>query len=449
VYVPVLTPESSCGAPAAARASQLPPSHPHTPPRDGCVVPGGTMPSVNAERLLQDMRELRTFGAAASHDLGVVRPSLSAPDLASRHWLRDKLAEAGLDACIDGVGVVFGRSRNPGPALLVGSHSDTQPRGGWLDGAMGVVYGLECARALAEDPATAHLAVDVASWTDEEATYFGMLGSKSFCGLLDAAAAAQAHSAGVMSEDGGVVIPAGDTLADALARAGLSARPRVQMVPGRYLGFFEAHIEQGPRLEQAGKRIGVVTGCVGIDGAVMKFTGQQNHAGTTPMEARADAGMVAIRLAAEIDECFQRIKSPVSVWTFGALTVGPGAASIVPGTASLTLQFRDPSAQQQALFRREVQRLVTATMADTGRHGVTIDIDWRSGYSNPLDSTNANSSDGVAEQELLTAQCGGLPPAPMDTHLTQGVRARQSWDWLACVACTQAQCPDTTPSSKR
>jgi hypothetical protein len=89
-----------------------------------------------------------------------VRPTFTDADMASRRWLCERYEEAGLEATIDGVGNVFGRSRNRGPALLVGSHSDTQPRGGWLDGAMGVIYGLECARALAEDPATAHLVSD-------------------------------------------------------------------------------------------------------------------------------------------------------------------------------------------------------------------------------------------------------------------------------------------------
>jgi N-carbamoyl-L-amino-acid hydrolase len=101
-----------------------------------------------------------------------------------RTWLKARYEEAGLLTTIDGVANVIARSPNPGPALLVGSHSDTQPRGGWLDGAMGVVYGLECARALAEDPSTAHLAVDCASWADEETVYLNMLGSRSFIGAL-------------------------------------------------------------------------------------------------------------------------------------------------------------------------------------------------------------------------------------------------------------------------
>jgi N-carbamoyl-L-amino-acid hydrolase len=275
------------------------------------------MPAINEERLLADLRELRTFGGSTSHPLGVVRPSFSEPDMEARRWLRAKFEDAGLIATIDGVGNVVGRSPNPGPALLLGSHSDTQPRGGWLDGAMGVVYALEAARALAEDPTTAHLAVDIASWTDEEGTYLGMIGCKSFCGLLDEGAIAGASSAGVTTEDGEPLVPVGHRLTDAIASAGLTNVPREHMDPDRYAGYFEAHIEQGPWLEHTGNRIGVVSGCVGISGVTIDFIGQQNHAGTTPMHLRADAGMVAIKLAAKIDDKFKEICSESSVWTFG------------------------------------------------------------------------------------------------------------------------------------
>ena len=130
------------------------------------------------QRLMADLHELRSFGATGT---GVVRPAFSSVDIESRHWLVEKMTEAGLDACIDGIGNVIGTSRNSGKALLTGSHSDTQPTGGWLDGAMGVIYGLEAARALGECDETHHLALDVASWMDEEGAYFGYLGSRSFC----------------------------------------------------------------------------------------------------------------------------------------------------------------------------------------------------------------------------------------------------------------------------
>ncbi|MGZ8254403.1 MAG: Zn-dependent hydrolase, partial [Burkholderiaceae bacterium] len=122
------------------------------------------MPGIDPNRLLSDLRALRSIGA---HDPGVVRPAFSHEDMEARRWLRARYEEAGLDATIDGVGNVLGRSRRPGKALLIGSHSDTQPTGGWLDGALGVVYGLEVVRALAADDATRGLPVDAVSFQDE------------------------------------------------------------------------------------------------------------------------------------------------------------------------------------------------------------------------------------------------------------------------------------------
>ncbi len=224
------------------------------------------MPQINAERLLNDLRKLRTFGAV---DTGVVRPALSEADIESRQWLKARYEDAGLDGSIDGVANVFGRSRNDGPALIIGSHSDTQPRGGWLDGALGVIYGLEIARACAEDPTTAHLAVDAVSWQDEESNFIGCLGSRSWCGTLD-----PADEAAARGRDG-------TPLAEALRTCGLHDVPRQQIEDGRYVGYLEAHIEQGAYLEDAGEQIGVVTAIVGIRGMTITFDGEQNHAGTT------------------------------------------------------------------------------------------------------------------------------------------------------------------------
>src|SRR5690606_32341462 len=152
------------------------------------------------------------------------------------------------------------------PALLIGSHSDTQPRGGWLDGALGVIYAIEVARALAESPETRDLAVDAASWTDEEGTYLGFLGSASFCGLLEEASVDAAANAD------------GHPLREALREAGLDGKPRVHLEPDRHKAYLEAHIEQGGHLETSGLRIGVVTAIVGIRTFEIAFTGTQNHA---------------------------------------------------------------------------------------------------------------------------------------------------------------------------
>src|SRR6266581_9207760 len=136
------------------------------------------MPKTDGGRVIADLKRLAEFGR---YKTGVHRPTYSAEDLASRQWLAGKFAEAGLDPVIDGIGNVIGRHPGATRRLLVGSHSETQPHGGWLDGALGVIYGLELARAFAEDPARG---IEVAAWADEEGHYGNYLGSRSFTDAL-------------------------------------------------------------------------------------------------------------------------------------------------------------------------------------------------------------------------------------------------------------------------
>jgi N-carbamoyl-L-amino-acid hydrolase len=308
------------------------------------------MPTINPARLLDALKTLRTFGAVGT---GVVRPSFSPADLEARRWLRMRMLEAGLEAWIDGVGNVIGRSRNRGKALLIGSHSDTQPKGGWLDGALGVIYGLEIVRAFAEDPATRALAVDAVAWVDEEGTYLGCLGSRSFCGVLTQEALAAAANV------------EGYRLTEAIRAAALADIPPARLEPGRYVGYLEGHIEQGPYLEAEGNKIGVVTSIVGIRGCQIRFRGQQNHAGTTPMPRRKDAGVALIDFAYRLRQAFQVIAGPKTVWTIGRVAFSPGAPSIIPGEADMILQYRDPS---DALLDQLEQTV--HTLADTAnRHG--------------------------------------------------------------------------------
>ena len=285
------------------------------------------MPKINGERLLADLRRIADFGR---YETGVHRPHLSPQDVESRHWLAGRMKEAGLEPVIDGIGTVIGRSPKTGPRLLIGSHSDTQPRGGWLDGVMGVIYGLEVARALAEDPETAHLAVDVASWADEEGHWGQMTGSRSFIGMLSEADIDKARHR-----------DEGTPMRDALKAAGLDKTPREHLEEGRYRGYLEAHIEQGGLLEASDKRIGIVTAIVGIYVYRLTFSGIQNHAGTTPMPIRKDAGVAMMRLYNEVMDTFPTLSGPRSVWTVGKMSVEPGAPAIIPGKAEMILQFRD------------------------------------------------------------------------------------------------------------
>lgn len=284
------------------------------------------MPSINAERLMSDLRHLRTIGAVEN---GVVRPALSPADMEARRWLAGRYEEANLETTIDGVGNVLGRSRNSGPALLIGSHSDTQPRGGWLDGALGVIYGLEIARALGEDANTKDLAIDAIAWQDEESNFMSCLGSRSYVGGITPEMEAEA-----VGRDGTV-------LSDAITAAGLADTPRITHVDGRYVGYLEAHIEQGAYLEDAGEHIGVVTAIVGIRGMRIRFHGQQNHAGTTTMARRCDAATGLYEMAYRINQEFPKVATEPTVWTMGQFQIEPGAVSIVPGFAELSLQMRD------------------------------------------------------------------------------------------------------------
>ncbi|HEY0441386.1 MAG TPA: Zn-dependent hydrolase [Xanthobacteraceae bacterium] len=285
------------------------------------------MPQINAERLLGDLHALRKIG---EYKTGVHRPTLSPEDVVSRQWLAERMAEAGLEPQIDGIGNVLGFSRAAGRKVLAGSHIETQNYSGWLDGAMGVIYALEAARALREDPATASLGVDVAAFCDEEGHFGNFLGSRSFTGLLTEADIDHARDR-----------TSGTPLRDALASAGYAGRPRLQIDPSRYAGFFEAHIEQGDTLEASGEHIGVVTAIVAIWQYRITVTGEQNHAGTTSMARRRDAGLALVRLLSAIDNRFPEVAGPRSVWTAGRITLEPGDPSIVPGRADALFQFRD------------------------------------------------------------------------------------------------------------
>ena len=315
------------------------------------------MPAIDPARLLADLRALRAIGAQGR---GVVRPAFSPADMAARRWLKGRFEEAGLEAAIDGVGNVLGRSPRAGKALLLGSHSDTQPTGGWLDGALGVIYALEVARALAAEEATRALPVDVVSFQDEEARFVGCLGSRSLTGAL-----APELEQGARDKDG-------VALAEALSKAGLAGVPRARLDPARHCGFLEAHIEQGPSLEDAGRRIGVVTGIVGLRGIRFVFRGQQNHAGTTMMARRRDAASALYELAHRINAEFPRVAAERSVWTMGRLRVEPNAASIVPGYAELDLQFRDAAEAPLEAFERVAAGIVAEMNA---RGGVRIEAE--------------------------------------------------------------------------
>jgi beta-ureidopropionase / N-carbamoyl-L-amino-acid hydrolase len=230
---------------------------------------------------------------------------------------------------------------------LVGSHSETQPYGGWLDGSLGVIYGLELARAFAADPGCAGLGIDVAAWADEEGHYQSFLGSHSFTDVLS-----EEQIDRVRGRDDGT------PLREALQRAGFAGRPRERVEPGHYVGYLEAHIEQGDTLDTSGLRIGVVETIVGIWNYWVTLTGEQNHAGTTRMVRRKDAGVALVRLATRIHDRFPEIAGPRTVWTIGRMVIEPNAPSVIPGRAEMQVQFRDADPERLTLLEQTLHDLV-------------------------------------------------------------------------------------------
>ena len=301
------------------------------------------MPQTNGERVVADLKRLAEFGR---YKTGVHRPTYSAEDVASRQWLAEKFAEAGLDPVIDGIGNVIGRNPRATRRLLVGSHSETQPHGGWLDGALGVIYGLELARAFAADPALAGLGIEPIAWADEEGHYGNMLGSRSFTHALP-----DSEIEAGRSRDG---VP----LRAALAEAGFAGRPRERLDPQRYVGYLEAHIEQGDWLDSSGLKIGIVEAIIGNWNYWVTVTGQQNHAGTTQMARRRDAGAGMVRLANRIYDRFAELAGPRTVWTIGRMLLDPNAPSIVPGRAEMQVQFRDTDTAILERFEQALYGLV-------------------------------------------------------------------------------------------
>ncbi len=273
--------------------------------------------AVDHTRFLTDLHTLRSFGASGVGK-GVVRPAYSKADIAARQWLAGRMTEAGLTPHVDPVGNLFGLAE--GRSLLMGSHSDSQPEGGWLDGALGVIVALEIARS-SDRP------ISVVSFQDEEGRFGVTTGSAVWSGGLSL------EQADVLIDGSGVTFGS--------ARAEMAKKSQGFVDPVRFSGFIEMHIEQGPALYAAGEQIGVVTDIVGIRDMVITFQGQQNHAGTTPMHLRRDAFQALSLFNTRLSDRFRNVVTPQTVWTIGRVDVHPNASSIVPGRVRFSMQWRD------------------------------------------------------------------------------------------------------------
>jgi N-carbamoyl-L-amino-acid hydrolase len=305
-----------------------------------------------------DFDALAAFGATP--DGGVDRPTFSEAHFAARAWFLGRATAAGLGKHVDAAGNHSALLPGPSPTLLLGSHLDTVPNGGRFDGALGVIAALHVLLAVRGAGLQLPVALEAIDFTDEDGTLVGLLGSEALTGTLQAET--------LLAPRGGR-----DALVEGLGRAGLredrlgSARRE----PASLAGYLELHIEQGPVLERAGIQIGVVTSIVGSRSFTLIFRGDANHAGTTPMDARRDAGLAAAELALGVEEVVRR-DFPGCVATVGDVRLEPGAFNVIPGTARVSLELRAPELAQ--LERLETALLERARDAAASRR-VELEID--------------------------------------------------------------------------
>jgi N-carbamoyl-L-amino-acid hydrolase len=285
-------------------------------------------PPIDATRVIADLRELdrRTGGPDGA------RRVCWGPEWAeARRFLTALLEEIELRPEIDEAGNLWAYLEgDAGPALAVGSHIDSVPQGGWLDGALGTMAALGVLRAWAGSGERPPRTLALVDWADEEGARFGrsLLGSSAASGSLE------------VDEVSGLRDAEGNAITEILAESGVrldemtSAASRLDRVGA----LLELHIEQGPVLESEGIPIAAVSGTVGIERWRFRFEGRASHAGTTPMDARRDAGLAASTVALEAERIAAAHKG---VATAGSLQLRPGAPTVVPGEADLVIDLRN------------------------------------------------------------------------------------------------------------
>jgi hydantoinase/carbamoylase family amidase len=312
---------------------------------------------IDPARAVADLRALRDL---TGDERGAQRLAWTDTWTRARDWLRDRLAELPVAIDLDEAGNVWARLAGAsGRTVVLGSHVDSVPDGGWLDGALGVLGGLEVLRAFAAagEPPVGLALVD---WADEEGARFGrsLLGSGLATGSLRPAAVA-----GDRDRDG-------VTLADALAAHGvdLARAPAARARLDDAAAYLELHIEQGPVLERDALAVGVVTGTAGVERHLVTVRGQAVQGGAFPMDARRDALVAAARLVLEVRAAAPDERSRATV---GDVRVRPGIPTAVPGECELVIDQRHPDADVLAGMLRDVRAAGDRIAAEEG-----VELDW-------------------------------------------------------------------------
>ena len=320
--------------------------------------------TVNGERLWTSLMELAQIGATEKG--GVCRLAASDLDGMARRLFIRWCEEAGCAVSIDHIGNIF--ARRPGrysdrAPVMAGSHLDTQPTGGRFDGAYGVMAGLEVVRTLNDLGYETEAPVEIVAWTNEEGSRFSpaMVGSGVFAGVFDLAY-------GLARPDN----VSGVELGAELKRIGFAGPAPVGGRP--VAAYFEAHIEQGPILEAAGLPIGIVTGAQGQRWYEITVTGQEAHAGPTPMPRRRDALVGAARMIDAVNQ-IGHAHAPYACATVGFVQVSPNSRNTIPGRVFFTVDFRHPQDDALSAMDREL-RAACVKAAATQSLEVAVEEFW-------------------------------------------------------------------------
>ncbi len=296
---------------------------------------------INAERLLASLRELGQIGALEGG--GVCRLALTAEDKAGRDWVVARMNALGMSVTVDGIGNVVGvyGGREDVPPVMVGSHIDTVRTGGLYDGNYGVLAGLEVVRVIKEAGIRTSRPLAVAFFTNEEGSRFApdMMGSLVFQGDLPLETALDTKGID------------GTTVRENLDRIGYRGTAPVGAT--KVDSYVELHIEQGPVLDIEKITIGAVEGVQGISWTEFELSGVSNHAGTTPMRLRHDAGQVAARIACFARELARELGGD-QVATVGSMTVFPNLVNVIPNRVVFTVDLRNTD---EEILRLAEQRL--------------------------------------------------------------------------------------------
>ena len=313
-------------------------------------------PTVNPERLWSSLMALARIGATPKG--GVRRITLTPADREGRELFARWCREAGLELRVDAIGNMFARrsGTEAGAPVVMGSHLDTQPNGGKFDGAYGVMAGLEVIRALNDAGVKTRSPLEVACWTNEEGSRFvpTMMGSGVFSGVYPLEEVLQNRDT------------EGVSVREALESIGYRGEAR----PHQVAAYFEAHIEQGPVLEDTGTTIGVVQGALGQRWFDVLLTGQDAHAGPTPMHLRKDALLAAAQLTLEVNRIANAFPDSAR-GTVGHVQVQPNSRNVIPGEVRMTVDLRNARDATLLAMRSELEK---SAHAIAGERRVAIDL---------------------------------------------------------------------------